>query len=158
MRALAIVAGGLTVLVLSFWLTLKVTDNWPQPGGADLETAMAADGLTMSDAIVGSVDVVQRDPSGRLHLAGWAFDKELAQPVSVRVLVGATLQQIAVTKGPRLDVTAALKQSPQKTENIAFAGLTNRPVDCGPHTVVAVNQQKHLAILASALMVPRCGS
>jgi hypothetical protein len=51
-----------------------------------------------------------------------------------------------------------LKQSPEQTKNIAFTGLTNQPVDCGPHTIVAVNQNKHLAILGSDMMVPRCRS
>jgi hypothetical protein len=157
MKAVATVAGGLAVLVGSFWLTLKIIDG-PQFANPDFDLAMAADGVTMSDAIVGSVDVIQRDPSGRLQLAGWAFDKELAQPVSVLVLVGGKFQQIAVTNGPRLDVTASLKQSPARTKNIAFTGLTNQPVDCGPHTIVGVNQNKHLSILASNLMVPRCAS
>jgi hypothetical protein len=157
MKGVATVAGGLAVLVGSFWLTLKIIDG-PQSGTSDLDLAMAADGFTMSDAIIGAVDVIRRDPSGRLQLAGWAFDKELAQPVSVLVLVGAKFQQIAVTNGPRPDVTASLKQSPEQTKNIAFTALTNQPVDCGPHTIVAVNQKKHLSILASALMVPRCAS
>ena len=158
MRAVARVAGGLGVLALSFWLTLKVIDNWPHQGPSELDVAMAADGFTLSDAVVGAVDIVQRDKSGRLQLAGWAFDKELAQPVSVFVLIDAKFQQIAITNGPRLDVTAALKQPPEQTKNVAFTGQTNQPVDCGPHTVVAVNQKKHLAILGSDIMVPRCES
>ena len=84
MKATATVAGGLAVLVVSFWLTLKVIDG-PQSARTDLDPAMAADGFTLSDAVIGSVDVIQRDPSGRRHLEGWAFDKELAQPVSVLV-------------------------------------------------------------------------
>src|SRR5262249_51401003 len=115
-------------------------------------------GFSLSDAVVGSVDAVQRDPGGRLQLSGWAFDKELAQPVSVLVLVGTKFQQIAVTSGPRLDVPASLKQSPEPTKNIAFTGPPSQRVDCGPHTIVAVNQKKHLSILASDLMVPRCAS
>jgi hypothetical protein len=157
MKAVATVAGGLAVLVVSFWLTLKIIDG-PQFARADIDHAMATDGFTLSDAVVGSVDMIQRDPSGRLHLEGWAFDKELAQPVAVLVLVGGKFQQIAVTSGPRDDVTASLKQSPEQTKNIAFTGLTNQPVDCGPHTIVAVNQNKHLAILGSDMMVPRCRS
>ena len=156
MRAVARVAGGLAVLVLSFWLTLMVIDNWPQPAPSELDVAMAADGFTLSDTIIGAVDIIQRDQSGRLQLAGWAFDKELAQPVSVFVLIDAKFQQIAVTNGPRLDVTTALKQSAEQTKNVAFTGQTNQPVDCGPHTVVAVNQKKHLGILASDVMIPRC--
>jgi hypothetical protein len=158
MRAVLTVLGGLAVLVLSFWLTLKAIDNWPQPAPSDLEVAMAADGFTMSEAIVGSVDVIKRDPSGRLQLAGWAFDKELAQPVSVFVLIGDKLRQIAVTNGPRADVTLSLKQPPEQTKNVAFTGLTNEAVDCGPHTIVAVNQKKHLSILAADVMVPGCTS
>src|SRR5205807_728099 len=121
-----------------------------------LGLAMAADGFTMSDAVVGAVDLIQRDRSGRLQLAGWAFDKELAQPVSVLVLVGPKFLQIAVTSGPRPDVMTALRESPERTKNVTFTGVTNQPLDCGPHTIVAVNQNKHLSILASDLMVPRC--
>ena len=157
MKAVATVAGGLAVLVVSFWLTLNIIDG-PQFARTDFDLAMAADGLSLSDAVVGSVDVIQRDPSGRLQLAGWAFDQELAQPVAVLVLVGGKFQQIAVTSGPRADVTVTLKKSPEQTKNIVFTGLTNQPVDCGPHTIVAVNQKKHLSILGAALMVPRCPS
>jgi hypothetical protein len=158
MKTVTTVLGGLAVLVLFFWLTLKIIDDVPEPTQSDLNLAMAADGLAMSDAIVGAVDVIGRDSSGHLQVEGWAFDKELAQPVSVLVLVGPKFQQIGVTKGARPDVTAALNQSPERTKNVAFKGLTNQPVDCGPHTIVAVNQNKHLAILASDLMVPRCNS
>ena len=155
------VAGGLAILVGFFWLTLKIIDG-PQLGTSDFDLAMAADGFTLSDAIVGSVDVIQRDPGRRLQLSGWAFDKELAQPVSVLVLVGSKFHQIAITQGPRPDVTMSLgtflKQSPERTKNVVFTGLTSKPADCGPHTIVAVNQKKHLSILASDVMVPRCSS
>jgi hypothetical protein len=157
MKAVATVAGGLAVLVVSFWLTLSIIDG-PQFGRTDLDLAIAADGFTLSDAVVGSVDVIQRLPNGHLLLAGWAFDKEAAKPVAVLVLVGAKFQQIAVTSGPRPDVTESLKQSPEQTKNIAFTGLTDKPLDCGPHTVVAVNQNKHLVILGTGLKVPRCPS
>jgi hypothetical protein len=153
----ATVGGGLAVLVASFWLTLKVIDG-PQFARTDLDLAIATGGFTLSDAVVGSVDMIQRDPGGRLTLAGWAFDKELAQPVAVLLLVGGKFQQIAVTSGPRLDVTETLKRSPEQTKNIAFTGMTDKPVDCGPHIVVAVNQKKHLTILGSDLKVPRCPS
>ncbi len=156
---MATVAGGLAVLVASFWLTLKVIDG-PQYGatGADFDLALAADGFTVSDTIIGAIDGVQRDPGGRLQLSGWAFDKELAQPVTVLVLVGARFQQIAVTSGARPDVTASLKQPPEQTRNVAFTGQTSQWVDCGPHTVVAVNQKKHLSVLSSDLMIPHCAS
>lgn len=144
------------MLVVSFWLTLKIIDNWPQPARSNFNIAMAAGGYTASDGITGSVDVIQRDPSGRLQLAGWAFDEELAQPVSVLVLVGTKFEQIAVTSGPRPDVTISLKQAAERTKNVAFTGLTNQPVDCGPHTIVAANQKKQLSILAVDIMVPRC--
>jgi hypothetical protein len=119
---------------------------------------MAADGFSMSDTIIGAVEGIRRDPVGRLELTGWAFDKELAQPVSVFVLIGTKFKQIAVTNGPRLDVTQSVQQSAERTRNVAFTGLTPDPVGCGPHTVVAVNQKKLLSILAYPLMVPRCNS
>ncbi len=156
MKALATAAGGLAILVGSFWLTLKVIDGPLATSSSDLDTAMASEGYTLSDAIVGSVDVIQHDPTGRLQVAGWAFDKELAEPVRVMVLVGTRFQQIAITKGPRPDVTIALKELPERTKDVAFAGLTSAPADCGPHTIVGVNQKKHLSILAPDLMVSRC--
>jgi len=158
MRTVATVAGGLAVLVTSFWFTLKLIDSFPPPDQTDLGLAMVADGVTISAAVVGSVDAIQRDPSGRLQLEGWAFDRELGQPVSVLVLVGTKFQQIAMTNGPRADVTAALKEPAERTKNIAFKGETNQPLHCGPHTIVAINQKKHLAVIASDLMVPRCAS
>ena len=151
------VGGGLAILVASFWLTLKVIDG-PQFGRADLESAMATGGFILSDAVAGSVDMIQRDPSGRLELGGWAFDKELGEPVVVLVLIGEKFQQIAVTSGPRPDVTASLKRSPEQTKDIAFTGLTDKPANCGPHTVVAVNKKKHLSIIGTDIMVPRCRS
>jgi hypothetical protein len=157
MKAVATAAGGLAVLVVSFWLTLKVIDG-PQLGGTDFDLAMAADGFTSSDAVIGLVDTIRRDADGRLQLEGWAFDKELAQPVSVFVLVGTKLQQIAVTNGSRPDVTAALHQSSERTKNVTFTGVTAQPLGCGPHTIVGVNQNKRLSIIASNLMVPRCAS
>ncbi|HMF39788.1 MAG TPA: hypothetical protein VKQ32_03785 [Polyangia bacterium] len=156
MKTVATVMGGLATLVGSFWLTLKIIDG-PQLGPPDFDLAVAADGFALSsDAVVGAVDVIQRDPTGRLQLEGWAFDKELAQPVTVLLLVGPKFQRVAVTSGPRPDVTAILNHSPEQTRNVAFAGLTGQPVDCGPHTIVAVNQKKHLSILASEVMLPRC--
>jgi hypothetical protein len=157
MRAVLTAIGGVAVLVASFWLTLQFIDRGP-PWRSDFEVAMTADGFTMSETIVGSVEAIQRDPIGRLQLKGWAFDKELAQPVSVLVLVGAKFQQIAVTNGARPDVTKFVQQSAERTKNVAFTGLTPDPVGCGPHTVVAVNQKKQLSILAYPLMVPRCTS
>ena len=50
------------------------------------------------------------------------------------------------------------QRGPEQTKNIAFTGLTEQPVGCGPHTVVAVNQNKHLVILGSDLKIPRCPS
>jgi hypothetical protein len=106
--------------------------------------------------------VIKRDANGRLQLAGWAFDKELAEPVAVLVLVGAKFEQIAITQGPRPDVTMSLemslKQPPERTKNVAFTGLTKQPVDCGPHLIAGVNQRRHLSILAADLMVPGCRS
>src|SRR5262249_32304653 len=136
MRMVANVAGGLVVLVVSFWFTLKIIDSFPPPQQSDLARAMMAKGYTMSNSIVGSIDLIQRDASGRLQLAGWAFDKEMAQPVTVMVLVGAELQKIAVTNGPRPDVTVALRESAERSKNVVFEGTINRPRDCGPHTVV----------------------
>ena len=71
MRTLLTALGGLAVLVLSFWLTLTAIDNWPQPAASDFDVAMAAEGFTMSDTIIGSVDVVERDATGRLQLTGF---------------------------------------------------------------------------------------
>jgi hypothetical protein len=158
MRAVLTAIGGLAVLVTSFWLTLQAIDHWPPWRASDFDVAMTANGFTMSDTIVGSVEAVRRDQVGRLQLAGWAFDKELAQPVSVLVLVGAKFQQIALTNGTRPDLTQYLQQSAERTKNVVFSGLTSEPVGCGPHTVVAVNQKKLLSILAYPLMVPRCTS
>ena len=157
MRAVLTAIGGVATLAVSFGLTLHVIDHG-LPWRSDFEAAMAADGFTMSETIVGGIDQVQRDPVGRLQLSGWAFDKDLAQPVSVFVLVGAKFQQIAVTNGARPDVTKFVQQSAERTKNVAFTGLTPDPVGCGPHTVVAVNQKKLLSILAYPLMVPRCSS
>ena len=152
---MATVGGGLAVLVASFWLTLKVIDG-PQVGRPDLDLAIATNGFVLSDVVVGSVDDIQRDPSGHLQLRGWAFDKELGRPVAVLLLIGEKFQQIAVTSGPRLDVTASLKRSPEQTKDISFVALTDKPANCGPHTVVAVNQNKHLAIIGTDMIVPRC--
>ncbi len=155
METLVKVMLGVAVLVVSFWITLLATEK---PPPSDVDIAAAAEGLSKSDAVAGAVDSIQRDPTGRLRLVGWAFDKELAQPVSVRVLIGSKLEQIAITNGPRTDVTQALRETAERTKNVGFSGLTEKPVDCGPFTVVGVNQKKHLSILASDLMVPRCNS
>jgi hypothetical protein len=158
MRAVVTVAGGLAVLVVSFWFTLKIIDDYPPPAQSDLDLAMAAEGFSMSNAIVGAVDTIERDRGGHLRLDGWAFDKELGQPLSILVLIGPKFQQIAVTNGARPDVTSALNQSAERTKNVAFKGSTNQPLDCGPHTIVAVNQNKHLWVIGPDLMVPRCAS
>jgi hypothetical protein len=144
---------GVGVLAISFWITLLATEA---PPPSDLDIAAADEGLSKSDAVSGSVDSIERDRAGRLRLIGWAFDKELAQPVSIRVLNGVKFEQIAVTNGARTDVTQALKETAERTKNVTFTGLTQKAADCGPFTIVGVNQKKHLSILASDLMVPRC--
>src|SRR5258708_468692 len=101
MRILLNVLGGAAVLVWSFWITLMALDNWPVRRPSDFEIAVEREGLTRSASIIGYIDIVRRDPDGRLALAGWAFDKELGQPVSVRALIGGTFEPVAVTKGPR---------------------------------------------------------
>ena len=145
---------GLAVLTLSFVLTLLIIDYTPEPSAMDL--AMAAEGLTAADAVVGYVDLAKRDPAGRLELTGWAFDKELANPVSVQVLVGTKFEPIAITNGAREDVTRALQESPERTKNVAFTGRTDRPVDCGSYTIVGVNHRNHMSILVPSLDLPGC--
>ena len=152
-RALA----GLIVLALSFGVTLLIINYWTSPASSDMELAMAAEGITATDAIVGSVDVIKQDPDGRVELSGWAFDKELAEPVRVLVLVGSKLELVAVTNGARDDVTRALHEAPERTKNVAFTGRTERPLDCGTHLVVGVNQSKHMSLLMP-MVPPQCGS
>jgi hypothetical protein len=158
MRVLLTVLGGSVVLVLSFWITLKTIDKWPGARPSELEIAMAPEGITIADTVTGSIDKIEKDPSGRLELAGWAFDNELAEPVSILVLIGTKFDFIATTQGARDDVTLALKRSPEQTKNVVFAGRTTGLIGCSPFTVVAVNRNKHLSVLASDLTAPRCAS
>jgi hypothetical protein len=144
---------GIGVLAISFWTVLIATEG-PPPTEVDFAAADA--GLRKSDAVAGAVDSFQRDPAGRLQVVGWAFDKELAQPVSVRFLFDGKLEQIAVTNGTRPEVSQALNETAERTKNVAFTGVTRMAVNCGPFTIVGVNQNKHMSILASDLKLPNC--
>jgi hypothetical protein len=160
MRVLLNILGSVAVLVLSFWLTLVAIDNWPAPKPSDFDIAMQREGLTLSasDSIASSVDSVRRLSDGRLVLSGWAVDKASGQPVSIRVLNGDKLDFVAMTKGPRADVTKALRLSPEQTKDVAFSGTSERPISCegdDEFTIVAVDQKKQVSVLSKAAM-PRC--
>ena len=145
--------------VLTFWFSLLGTDKGPAPNPSDFQIAIERQGLTRSHSIYGNVDLVRRDPDGRLTLTGWAVDKELAQPLSVFAFVAGHFEPIAITKGPRDDVTRVLRLSTEQARNVVFAGRIEIPVKCGPDSifkVVAIDQRKRLDIIGR-LRTPGCG-
>jgi hypothetical protein len=160
-RTLRNIVGGLAVVLLSFWLTLLFMDNWSSWTQSDIDVAMQKAGLTYAKtgAIAGYIDKVQRDPGGRLVLTGWAVDKAQGQPVTIFALIDSKFEPVAVTNGPRPDVTKALNMPAEQTKNVAFTGHTPRAVDCNladSITVVGVNQKKQMSTIADEVLIPGC--
>jgi len=164
MKILLNIMTGLAVLIGSFWLTLQIIDHTPDRAPSDVEIAMQKEGVPITGAIsdegsiIGYIDRVERDGTGRVILGGWAYDKETSRPVVVGILLGSQFERVAVTQGARDDVTAALRLSLEKTKDVAFNGRTERPLECAPFEVIvlAYNQNKHASILNPNLQVPRC--
>ena len=145
--------------VLALWFGLLGTDKGPAPNPSDFQIAIERQGLTRSHSIHGNIDLVRRDPDGRLTLAGWAADQELGQPLSVFAFVAGNFEPIAITKGPRDDVTRVLRLSTEQARDVVFSGRIERPVNCGPDSifkVVAINHRKQLGIIYR-VRNPGCG-
>jgi hypothetical protein len=160
-RTLRNIVGGLAIVLLSFGLTLLVLDSWSAWARSDFDVAMKIAGLSHAkpNTIVGYVDKVRRDPDGRLTLTGWAVDKLQGKPVTILALLDSTFEPVAVTHGPRPDVTKALHMSAEKTKNVVFSGRIQRAVDCDMADsvlVVAVNQHKQMATIADEVSVLGC--
>ena len=140
-----------TAVVLALWFSLLSTDKGPAPNPTDFQIAIERQGLTRSHSIHGNVDdPVRRGADGRLTLNGWAVDLESGQPLSVFAFVAGNFEPIAITKGPRDDVTRVLRLSTEQAKDVVFAGRIERPVNCGPDSIfkiVAINQRKQFGII-----------
>jgi hypothetical protein len=161
MRILVNVVAGLAVLAASFSIALQAIDGWPIFQQSDYEIAQKEADVRKSELIAGNVDNVERDAEGRLVFSGWAVDLEHPGPLTISVLLGPTFERVATTNGPRDDVTKALRLPEEQAKNVAFSGSTERVVDCGPEsrfTVVAINQRRQHAVIATNVRAPPCGT
>jgi hypothetical protein len=129
----------------------------PHPSAYQIETQRR--GWTRSTLIVGLLTKAGR-PDGRLTVAGWAYDKEHEEPLSVFAFMGGVFEPLGITQGARDDVRTFFHLSPEQAKDVGFSGQVERPVDCATDSVikiVAVNRHKQLAII-ERLRIPECGA
>lgn len=152
----------MAIVVLSFGAALGVMnliDYWRAQNVSQFERALTDAGLTFSESITGGIDTMRRNYIRQLVLEGWAYDRELGQPLSVLIFLNGKLEQIAITKGARAAVTKALGLSPEQTKDVVFSGRTELAIDCtvtSEFTIIAVSQGKKFAVLGRHLPIPGC--
>ena len=79
---------------------------WAVNVGQGAPTNLGCKTIVLSHGATGSFDLVQQGPS-RVRVAGWAFDRDTANPATLHVYVGSTLAGAITANGTRTDVGAA---------------------------------------------------
>ena len=167
--------GGLSVVALSFFMTLMVLDHWRQRGdsadvlgGIDLSKpdaffqSASRNGFTPSGSIAGAVDVVRRLPIGVLEAKGWAVDlKGSGNPVMIYVIVNGRPVLDVQARGERSDVSATLKLPVSLAQNVGWSATSKDRISCGPDKsamVIAINDKKQFAIIGGQAPISHCDS
>ena len=144
-HALAYGIGGAAVLILSFAITLWLTEPELPPAEkirllqasaisdeATLNAAARAVALKNSPYVRGHVDVLDRVDGSSVNISGWATETItiISKGAPIFVLVFSDGKNIlsAQTQGERPDVTSALNLTSVAARNVAFTGqLTCNP-------------------------------
>lgn len=117
--------------------------------------------FTPSKTIMGKVDDLQRDPSGRIRMRGWMLDrKELGQQVFVFLIVPRKAVLMSVTGKPRLDVPKALALAIE-AGNAGFDDTFDFNFNCAdnndnPPYIVALNRENEFYLVAPSIRVSGC--
>jgi hypothetical protein len=162
MRIWSKLFGAVAIVALSFVYTsgaMEFIDFLRGKDKSEFSRALTGAGLMGTASITGHVDSVRRGLDRRLVLTGWAYDKELGKPVSIFVFLNGKFEQVAISKGARPDVTAALGLPSQRTKDVAFSGQTEQAIDCrvsSDFSVIAVNQNKKYSALGYVYRIPGC--
>lgn len=138
-QAITFFVGGALVLILSFGITLWLTE--PEVPAADkikllaasaisdeatLTAAAGAAGLQNSSYVKGHVDGLNRLDATTVNIAGWATETvtiiSQGAPINVMAFSGGRNILIVETKGERPDVTSAFNLSDLAAKNVTFAG------------------------------------
>jgi hypothetical protein len=132
--------GGLLVLILSFTITLWLTEPEVPPDDmikslavaaiideASLSAAAQTAGLKYSSYVKGNVDALSRADANQVSIAGWAVETLAAitargAPITIMAFSGGKRIFSVETKGERPDVTSALNLSEETAKNVAYAG------------------------------------
>ena len=138
--------GGILVLILSFTITLWLTEPEVPPDDmikslaaaaifdeASLNAAAQAAGLQYSSYVKGNVDALSRAEANQVSIEGWAVETLAAitargAPITIMAFGGGRRIFSVETKGERPDVTSALNLSEETAKNVAFAGR----LQCSP--------------------------
>jgi hypothetical protein len=142
--------GGLAVVMLSFFTTLYVLKNWSGSSADDiavqlarlnvsdlsaLEPAASNAGLIKSDAIIGWMGLISREPNGRLKVSGWATDGAGdGRPIAVFVLLNGRILLRMDAKGSLDEVKAHLPRlgfpRPEVAQEVLVEGVSEQTVAC----------------------------
>jgi len=164
--------GALAIVVVSFWITLKVLREWDAEDPtapfvkmdvqtqATFERTAPSAGFTKSSTIVGYIDVARRQPTGVIEVAGWAVDRNATgNPVYLYIIVNGRPILRAAAKGPRNDVAGSLKLAPDLAANVAVAGTSTIKISCDLEKsamAVVLNQNKQYSIINGNLPISGC--
>jgi hypothetical protein len=158
-----LISGGLIVLLVSFFVTLRVLDHWDKPPdpvtlfkGVDAHTPVTFEksasiaGFKKSNSLVGLVDSARLTPSGDLEVSGWAVDSNASgNPVYLYIFWNGRAVFAAEANGSRPDVTLAMRLSTAAAANVIIKGTSKKIVCDTRHSAmgIVVNQNYEFTII-----------
>ena len=171
MKLHILIPGGLIVMLVSFFVTLKILDYWDRVPdavrlfkGVDLQspatfekTAINA-GLKKSNSLAGIIESARLTPSGNLDVSGWSVDyNPSGNPVYLYIFWNGRAVFESKAKGPRPDVTLALRLSAAAAANVIIKGTSAKIMCDARHSAMAVIvNQKYEFTIISDLTISGC--
>lgn len=163
MKLMIWILGGFIAVLVSFFVTLKVLDDWdkvPDPTRlfkgvvaqtpATFEKTALIAGLKKSRSLAGLIESARLTPDGSLEVSGWAVDYNAAgNPVYLYIFWNGRVVFGSEAKGPRSDVTEIMRMSPAGAANVIIKG-TSAKVACAAGQAamgIIVNQHYEFAII-----------
>lgn len=163
MKLIILILGGLIAVLVSFFVTLKVLDDWdrvPDPTmlfkGVDAQTPATFErtasiaGLKKSRSLAGLVESARLTPGGNLEVSGWAVDYNVAgNPVYLYIFWNGRVVFGSEAKGSRSDVTEIMRMSPAGAANVIIKGTSANVACAAGHAAmgIIVNQKYEFAII-----------
>jgi hypothetical protein len=137
----------------------KIVAVFAKYDGAEFAKEMART-LAVDDSIVGDINLVKRGTDGRLHLVGWALDRQdISSSLDVFLVVPQKLVFMSSTGQKRDDVTKHFHM-PREAAFPGFDAIFENRFDCnynqkGPF-LVAINQRKQFSVIKPRVQVSGC--